>query len=273
MDIKTFQGNLEEKIEKGYIRTRMIFEIVGKPKEHVKDTIEKYITEISKVNEVIEYDFLEVEETEDGFFSAVAQLEFLLKDLNQMFHLCFQYMPSSIEIIEPESLSLKNFDLTSVVNSLQGNLHTIDYASKIEKQKNIVMSQNMTKLIRNFVNYLKSEERTTEEIEKITGVSRSDIKKIFDEYEKEQKEKEKLLNKDFSEKSKIVNDDNDDDDDDENNDLNNDISKIKNKDKKEKKVIKFKKEKSDKLEQKEKTVNTEKIVKSKKDLFSKKSKK
>ncbi|MDD3264198.1 MAG: hypothetical protein PHT94_04875, partial [Candidatus Nanoarchaeia archaeon] len=184
---KTFQGNVEEKLEKGYIRSRMIFEIVGKPKEHVKETMEKYISEISKVNDIIEYDLLDVVETEDNFFSAVAELDFLLKDINQMFHLCFQYMPSSIEIIEPESVIMKNFDLTSVANTLQGNLHNLDYSYKLEKQKNIVMSQNMAKLIRNFVNYLNSEERKPAEIEKITGVSNSDIKKIFEEYEKEKK--------------------------------------------------------------------------------------
>lgn len=187
MDIRTFQDDINEKLEKGYIRTRMIFEIVGKPKEHVEETLHKYIEEISKVNDIIEYEFLDVEETEDKFFSAVAQVEFLLKDVNQMFHLSFQYMPSSIEILDPEIMTIKNFDLTSVANTLQGSLHSLDYNLKLEKQKNIVMSNNIARLIRNFVNYLRSEDRKVSEIEKITGVSNYDIKKIFDEFEKSQK--------------------------------------------------------------------------------------
>ena len=37
---------MKQKLEAGYIRVHMIFELVGKPKEHVEKALKEYITAI-----------------------------------------------------------------------------------------------------------------------------------------------------------------------------------------------------------------------------------
>ena len=191
MDVKIFEGKVSEYVDEGYIHVKMIFEIVGKPKKHIEGTMEKYIEQISKENDVVDYELHDTEKTKDGFFSSVSILEFLVKDLQKLFEICFKYMPSSIEILDPETLTFRNFELTSIVNTLQGNLHSIDFAVKKEKQNSVNISKNLNKLLVNFINYMTAENKGLDEISKATGVSQKDLKEIIEMHQEKDKSDDK----------------------------------------------------------------------------------
>ncbi|MEM3127156.1 MAG: hypothetical protein QW331_03765, partial [Candidatus Woesearchaeota archaeon] len=116
--------DIKEKLEKGYIHARVIIELMGKPKEHVEKTIKDYIKHISEDQnfEVLNQEIAPLEPKEE-YFVTFAELEILCKDVPSLVGFCFDYMPSSIEIIEPEKINYDRHQLSSIINDLQARLH------------------------------------------------------------------------------------------------------------------------------------------------------
>ena len=92
-----------------HLRCRTIIEVLGKPKEHVETTLKKVQEELSK-REGVKILTQEVAETKEleKFFSSYIDLEISLTDIDKLIDFCFDFMPSSIEILEPEKLSVGN---------------------------------------------------------------------------------------------------------------------------------------------------------------------
>ena len=78
-------------------------------------------------------------------FSGFVELEFDAKDLNVMFGIVIDYLPSSIEIIEPEELKTTSFDTNAILNEVGGRLHAYDAAVKQMKAHNIVIGKELKK--------------------------------------------------------------------------------------------------------------------------------
>ena len=120
-------------------RAKTIIEILGKPKEHVEETLKTYVKALEKdvKFKIISSEFADAEEQEqDELFSAFAELEIETNELEHLFGFCFDYMPASIDIIEPENLTILSHQLNTIVNDLQGKLHTLDMAVKQLKNEN-----------------------------------------------------------------------------------------------------------------------------------------
>ena len=115
--------DIQEKLEKGYIHVKFIIEMGGKPKEHVEDTLKKYIEKIKQHEDytVLKSDFAEAKEMKDqkGVFLAFTDMELLAKDPRALTGFCFDYMPSSIEIIAPEELKISSAHFSYIMNDLQ----------------------------------------------------------------------------------------------------------------------------------------------------------
>jgi hypothetical protein len=122
------------------IKIHTIIEIAGSPREHVEETINK-VTKIIKDNkklEVLKQEIAEIETTEAPsprnpeekieIFSTFADLEISLENFDELMQFCYTFMPSSIEILEPEDLKIKNSHLSNSLNDLLGRLH---YQSRI----------------------------------------------------------------------------------------------------------------------------------------------
>ncbi len=148
------------------IRIIVIYEILGRPAEHIRISLEQLIDRIGenpgikiidrKVHEphLIEEkkDKNKTMNIEGELFSTFAEVELELDNLMLLFHLVLNTLPSSIEVIKPEELRLKNFDLTSVVSDLTIKLHRYDEVTKallIEKNQLINLVEEMDKNIRN----------------------------------------------------------------------------------------------------------------------------
>src|SRR3989344_5187855 len=86
------------------IKVFLIFEMLGRPVEHLKKTLSDFIDKLGKEEEV--------------------EIEF--KDMPSLYKIVFTYMPSHIEIVEPEELRIKNFDLNLLMNELIRRLHQYD---------------------------------------------------------------------------------------------------------------------------------------------------
>ncbi|MBS3080394.1 hypothetical protein J4221_02905, partial [Candidatus Pacearchaeota archaeon] len=67
---------------------------------------------------------------DEELFSTFAEVELEVDDLMMVFTLVLNTLPSSIEIIKPSELALKNFDLNSVLSELAIKLHKYDEITK-----------------------------------------------------------------------------------------------------------------------------------------------
>ena len=118
---------IKQKIAEGYLHVRIIVEVVGKPKEFVEESLTKHITDIKADKRfTITKEEVEKAEEQDNFYTAFAELEILAKDMPAILSLCFDYMPSSIEILEPEAIQINNSNLSGFLNDMQARLHAVN---------------------------------------------------------------------------------------------------------------------------------------------------
>lgn len=139
-------------------QVRAIIEILGKPKEHVTETLKNYVKKIKDdENYKLEEEFYEEpveQEEQKGIFSSFAEITFTVKDVNQLISFCFDYMPSSIEIIEPENFKMISKQLTDLLNDMQSRLHHTEMLTKKLYEENKAFNNSINALTKNFVIFL-----------------------------------------------------------------------------------------------------------------------
>ncbi len=145
-------SEIRERLGKGYLRINLIIEIAGSPREHVEDTLRLVL---KKLREEKGVDVLggKVHEpkAQGPFFSTFAELGILVKNFSALVGICFSYMPSSVEIVEPSQFKLAPVEFSSLFNDLLGRLHEIDMRLKNANAANILLDKNLYNLLKNAV--------------------------------------------------------------------------------------------------------------------------
>lgn len=133
-------------MESGKIHTRIILEVVGFPKDHVEKTIGMILDNIknNKNWEVLDTTMAPAEQIEK-FFSSFADVELNFKSLAQLIGFCFDFMPSSIEILEPKELQIDNLSANGLINDLIARLHKYDMFLKNLHAENLNLKQEKEK--------------------------------------------------------------------------------------------------------------------------------
>ncbi len=145
---------VREKLEKGCLRINTVIEIVGSPKEHVEDTLRLVLKQLreEKGVDVLGGKVHEPKSQEGSpFFTTFAELQVLVRDFSTLVGLCFNYMPSSVEVVEPAQFKLAPADLAQLFNDLLGRLHEIDMRLKNTNAANILLDKNLYNLLKNAV--------------------------------------------------------------------------------------------------------------------------
>ena len=121
----------EKQGERVHIRCRTIIEVLGKPKEHVEKAISDYVEHIKQDSElvVLNEDYSEMKE-QGKLWSKFVELDLVIKGTQKLIGFCFEYMPSSIEVVKPEHLTMTNPELSNFLNDLQARLHSVDMVVK-----------------------------------------------------------------------------------------------------------------------------------------------
>lgn len=178
---------LKEKLEKGYIQSRVIIEVIGKPKEHIENSMKEFIEKIKSADdvEILKQDISPAKEVKEGdtpdLWGTFAELEILTKNISVLVNFCFDYMPSSVEITEPKELKLMDSTLSGILNDLQGRLHHVDLVAKQLTNQNQFLRENVNALIKNLVSLLLStSDLGIEEISKFTGIEKANLEKFLD---------------------------------------------------------------------------------------------
>jgi hypothetical protein len=184
----------EEKLitEQTHIRCKVIIEVLGKPQEHVESSLRRYIENIKNDPDLI---ILKSEvadaEAKEKLWTTFSELDMVIKGIPKLIAFCFDYMPSSVEIMKPDEFSMKKSTVENLINDLQARLHEVDMVVKKQKNENDFLKQNLNKSVTNLILIvLASGSLDKENLSKITGIHDDQLKLFLDSLTKENKIKE-----------------------------------------------------------------------------------
>lgn len=175
----------------GKIKAKIIIEIAGYPQKHVEDTISKVIEKISK-DEALTIEDKEVfpVEKKEETFTTFTELTIAFKKLVDIYEFCFNYMPSSIDIIEPsDNINIEPSEFNDGINDLIATIHQHDMFLKNSNANLKLLSNNMNKLLLNFYGHLKKEGKKMPEIEKEIGIKGDKLKDFVKHIKEAEKNK------------------------------------------------------------------------------------
>ena len=185
----------EKQGQHAHIRCRTIIEVLGKPKEHVEKAITDYTENIKKDSELVVLNEEYSDTQEQGkLWSKFVELDLVIKGTYKLISFCFEYMPSSIEVVKPEHLILTSNELTSFLNDLQARLHNVDRIVKESKAENEILKTNMNALIQNSIlrilevtSLSEAKGISIEQLSKFTGIDREGMEIFVEKLLKENK--------------------------------------------------------------------------------------
>jgi hypothetical protein len=163
---------------------RAVIEVLGKPKEHVEESIRAYLDKL-KTNQ--DYEFINEEiaeikkQEEQDLWGIFAEIEVKTSSTELLTDFCFNYMPSQIEILEPSEMKLSDDEISGILNSFQAKLHQVDMVAKQVKKERDYFKTNMSSLLRNYLTFLLSRKPlTSDQLSKITGVPADNLEDFLD---------------------------------------------------------------------------------------------
>ena len=182
--------NVKQKIDEGWVRARVMFEIAGNPVEHIVKTLESYV-EMMKKNKgiiVLNEDKGEPEfHKDENVWSTFLEAEVIVEGIERFVYICVSFTPASIEILEPKELTFTEKDLSDWLNELLSILHHVGMKHKQQKQDLRTYILNLNNLARNTILIALEKEQTREELEKKTGMNTKTIQQFLDALEKEKR--------------------------------------------------------------------------------------
>lgn len=180
---------IKEKIDSGYLRINIIFEVVGKPKEHVEKTIKVYIENIKKEEDlhILKEEYEPAEDAGEELFSTIAELEMLVSSFEKLTWLCINFSPASVEILEPAKLTIEQKEITHWLNDLLSKLHEIGMVQKTVRSQVDGLIRNFNAMTRNAILLVLKEPATMETISKKIGMPADHAEKFIDALIKEKR--------------------------------------------------------------------------------------
>ena len=132
----------------GKIKASMMMEILGRPAENVSEALRNIVTSMNAENgvKVLEKTYHDPKPLENSdLFTAFVEVDVELDGIEYYFGMLFAYMPSNVEIIEPEKMSFTNTHLNELGNVLLQRLHNYDAVAKNLKVERDVVLQHLQK--------------------------------------------------------------------------------------------------------------------------------
>ena len=128
------------------VEAHMIFEVMGRPPEHVKKALNELVVKMGtekgiEIRGKTYYDPKPVKDSKE-LYLAFAEVEAEFISVDSFFAIIFGYLPSNVEIHYPEKLKVTNTELNNLSNLILGKIHSYDtLAKKIINEKNILIKQ------------------------------------------------------------------------------------------------------------------------------------
>lgn len=129
------------------VTARIILEVMGMPKEHVEQALKDVIKKLKDDGRVrlLNSKTYETEQIEE-FWSTFAEVEFEADDIKNVLDVCFDYQPSTLEIMEPAGIEVDTAYLASLFNDLLAKLHQYNAVIKNMEAEKMLMKIELEKL-------------------------------------------------------------------------------------------------------------------------------
>ena len=133
------------------IQAVMILEAIGKPPEHLTETLENLMKEIEKekgvqiVGKKISEPILMKDQKD--FYTSFVEVEVEVEEILHIAVLMFKYMPAHIEIISPEFIALTNNGWNDLFNELTRRLHGYDEIARIMQVEKGILEKKLRDLL------------------------------------------------------------------------------------------------------------------------------
>lgn len=125
------------------ITASFIIEILGRPPEHIKESLGEIVGKIketkgvsvieSKIHEPKEVEMPEeVKKAENAkkIYTSFLDIEAEFDEIDALLTTAFNYMPSNIEISSPAEIAISNFKLSELISGIMLRLHRYDEVTK-----------------------------------------------------------------------------------------------------------------------------------------------
>ncbi len=172
-------------IEEGWIRAFAIFEVIGRPQEHVEKEVKRYIdTFIKNDIRIIRQDFEKPEkagEDEHGeYFSVVGEVDFVVDNLEKLLMIITDFTPSHIEIVKPKKLSISDAAMTRFMNNLLQKIHYFAQVTLAASRDAELHKKSLTLLAMNAaVLALMTGPKTLTELAQLLGIKEDQLVKVM----------------------------------------------------------------------------------------------
>ena len=129
------------------IVVRITAEVLGSPKEHVEETLQVLLDKLPteegiKIVTSKKYESKQMEGNEK-LWSTFAEVEFEADSFKKVLDVCYDYMPSTIEILEPAGMNVDCRDLAEFMNDYLTRLHKYSMVLKKLQTENIYMMKKL----------------------------------------------------------------------------------------------------------------------------------
>ena len=135
------------------IEAAIIFEILGKPAEHIVEALEEIIKQIESEKGVVikekRIDEPKEFEKDKGMYTTFAELLVEFDELMNVIIILFKYMPAHIQIMYPEKITLKNNEMNDVFNEVARRLHAYDEVARVIQIEKSVLETKLRELLGN----------------------------------------------------------------------------------------------------------------------------
>ena len=139
--------NLDEEAK---IKAVIILDVVGKPPEHLVESLKRVIEEIDKEKgiTILRKDIKETRPMKDqeGFFTTFAEVELEFEEILSFVIVMFKYMPAHLEIISPEIIAISNNSWNDILNELIRRMHGYDEVARMLQHENNLLRKKLEEI-------------------------------------------------------------------------------------------------------------------------------
>jgi hypothetical protein len=129
----------------------IIVEVIGRPPEHLTETLNEIVKEIDaeKGVKVISKKINEPTLMKDqkDFYMNFVEIEAEIEEVLQLAILLFKYMPAHVEIVSPELIALTNNGWNDVLNELTRRLHGYDEIARIAQAEKTILEKKLREVL------------------------------------------------------------------------------------------------------------------------------
>lgn len=146
-------------MENQKVKAMMVFEMIGRPANHLSETMHKFIDTIGaeKGVKIINKNIHEPKKVEEKdkvplkdnqeLYSTFCELELETQHIMGVVAITFKYLPAHVEIIEPENTELSNLDFGAIINEIVLKMHNYDAIAKSAIMQNQMLAEKLKEIM------------------------------------------------------------------------------------------------------------------------------